>query len=310
MKRDLRVFVVLRFVCGLLAFQSFTYECAAKEVLFLLPPIRTNRSTDSSTEIEELPAPELRPPVAVRSIEELIEGVERERLLLKQDLENTLRRPKSPSIDENKRPGWLAEIETLLKQVDSRQKSRAGEINKQINALDELLKTKLDDEGPPSEQAIQASSAKPLGKRSADEISSPTGVEGESLPESGLSSEVPQAIVPEAVDRLSLADSLFGKGDYRMALQIYTRLKPEVSDPTDQLWIEYQLASCRRSLGDIQEAEKSFRIVAGAKHNEFLSSQARWWLDMLEQHKTVQERMEQMDATISSLGQGNDNSAD
>lgn len=90
------------------------------------------------------------------------------------------------------------------------------------------------------------------------------------------------ALPAEPVDRLALADSLFGSGDPALALTAYQSIDIATLSPTDKTWLTYQLASCHRRLHDLKAASENYRAVLQQDENSWLGVLARWWLETIE----------------------------
>lgn len=112
---------------------------------------------------------------------------------------------------------------------------------------------------------------------------------------------IPATVTTQPVDRLGLANNLFGTGDYELAFETYGKIKPAELQPRDKVWVEYQIACCHRKLGNIAEAEKQYRIVAAQPQANFLSQSARWWLDALKNRKQLKAGLQQLHQTLESI---------
>ena len=102
-----------------------------------------------------------------------------------------------------------------------------------------------------------------------------------------------------AVDRLRLANNLYGSNEIKLALDVYQRLDKSALAPLDQLWVEYQIGNCHRRLGNRQESERSFRIVTSRDKASWIGENARWWLD-------VADRASRLESQVLSLKQALD----
>lgn len=113
----------------------------------------------------------------------------------------------------------------------------------------------------------------------------------------------PTAVLPAAVDRMRLADSLFAQSQWKQALEVYEAAAKTADNDHDRLWVEYQQANCHRRLANTAQAEKFYRIVAGADA-ELLADCARWQLDNLQKRKTAEESLERLKTTIAAAREG------
>lgn len=126
----------------------------------------------------------------------------------------------------------------------------------------------------------------------------PTQAEPIFTTETIVTSAVP--VTDSAVDRESLANSLFGAKKYNLAMPVYAELAKTAQDTDDQLWFEYQLACCYRNLGSLPQAEKHYRVVAGHK-NSYLAAMARWYLSLIQEQKTLKEQLAGWENMLSQV---------
>lgn len=125
----------------------------------------------------------------------------------------------------------------------------------------------------------------------------------EAQPPPGLAVDPPpKAVTPAAVDRQSLADSLFGTGEYRLALATYRQLIREENGSAEKsIWLRFQTANCYRHLGELQRAETYYREVAADRRDVFISGMAKWWLEHLEERKKLAARIEKWKLVASQI---------
>lgn len=112
-----------------------------------------------------------------------------------------------------------------------------------------------------------------------------------------------QTVVPAAVDPLELANSLFQTGNYELALKTYLAVADKLDKPQDALWTEYFIASCRRILGDLPNAEKGYRGLVESRRPTRPVEAARWWLDNVERRKNIELTLNQMDSYLQGVSQ-------
>lgn len=118
------------------------------------------------------------------------------------------------------------------------------------------------------------------------------------------SDETPVDATGRAVDRLRLADSLFGSEKFELARDIYLKLHELPSHANDRVWIEYQVASCHRNLADTSNAQKFYRYVVGSQ-DDTLAGYARWWLQAMQEKQDADRALNQISHSITETGQAN-----
>lgn len=164
--------------------------------------------------------------------------------------------------------------------------SRLKEIERQMQE-----KVNSSSAEPPQEGGISPQASTALAVPSPTTTLSPTP---EPTVESVTTPHLPatRPITVDVVDRERLADSLFGAGEYRMALRLYRDLLQEAAPGEDQVWFTYQLACCLRHLGDWAQAEKFYRRVAANEEASYLADTSRWWLSVVDDHRQLEEQLE------------------
>lgn len=90
-------------------------------------------------------------------------------------------------------------------------------------------------------------------------------------------------VVDGPIDRLGLANNLFAVGEYPLALEMYAHTAGTELTAHQQFWIAYQTANCLRRLGKTGEASNRYRKLASQPEAGWLSQQAQWWVETLEQ---------------------------
>lgn len=113
----------------------------------------------------------------------------------------------------------------------------------------------------------------------------------------------PDGIVDGPVDRLALADSLYAGGQIDLALQTYGQVDGEQLTAEDRLWIDFQIASCHRRLGNDPEAEQRYRRLAGTQDGGVYASQSRWWLDAMTARRALESDLQRVTESLKSLEQ-------
>lgn len=109
------------------------------------------------------------------------------------------------------------------------------------------------------------------------------------------------AVLDGPIDRLALANNLYGTGELKLALEIYQKVDRSSLTPNDQLWIEYQIANCHRRLGNRADAERSFRIVTSRNRDSWISQNSRWWLDVETKTAKVQQQLREIQQALTQL---------
>ncbi|MGE0375006.1 MAG: hypothetical protein AB7Q45_06285, partial [Planctomycetaceae bacterium] len=112
---------------------------------------------------------------------------------------------------------------------------------------------------------------------------------------------ISQTVVESPVDRLALADNLFAAGETTTALNLYVELDGQTLSDVDRHWVEMQMASCYRRIGDIEEASKYYRKLVNVKDPTWMSDMARWWLMVLDKRKSMVRQSSELDAVIQQL---------
>ncbi len=112
---------------------------------------------------------------------------------------------------------------------------------------------------------------------------------------------LPVVVTESPVNRLKLADSLFGAGDTELAQRIYEKIPLSEMPPDERAWVQFQLASCHRRLGRTGDAEKLYRVVASYSENSPLSETSRWWLDRIHARRKLTTSLQQINDTLARL---------
>jgi hypothetical protein len=110
-----------------------------------------------------------------------------------------------------------------------------------------------------------------------------------------------ETLVGVSINRLALGDSLFGTGQTELALQAYDSVEVTKVSAGDRYWIEYQIANCHRRLGNIPEAQKRYRKLAGLVDAGWCAGHARWWLDALDTRAELQKSLATVKTSLKSM---------
>lgn len=113
----------------------------------------------------------------------------------------------------------------------------------------------------------------------------------------------PAEVPGTRINRLALGDSLFASGQSELALQAYKNIETTRLPATDRHWIAYQIANCHRRLGDIPEAERRYRRLAGAVDGGWCAAHARWWLDALATRTALQRDLSAIQGTLKTINE-------
>lgn len=108
-------------------------------------------------------------------------------------------------------------------------------------------------------------------------------------------------VVTTPVNRLKLADNLFGAGKVDLALKVYLAIDQGSLSESDQAWVEFQIASCHRRLGDRAKAEKHYRIVASFKSGGTIVETSRWWLDRIHEKQQLTVALDRLTTIVDAL---------
>ena len=217
-------------------------------------------------------------------------------------------------------PSAFAQLEDALHDAASQRASRLRRIRQKLLVLDDLLKTMHAKATEPSPRPAKPSASKAEeGDASHDPVvtssgsPSPQADEGSAAPSRNLerkqtiAKESPNRLRPakagaggpvEPVDRIALADNLFGMADIQTALRIYGEIEQTSLSVSDRLWVRYQSASCYRRLGATSKAQSLYREIANSTDAPDLAATARWWLNAIQRrtrlelrHRSVQEQL-------------------
>lgn len=112
---------------------------------------------------------------------------------------------------------------------------------------------------------------------------------------------VGQTVIPNPVDPLELANSLFQTGNYDLALKTYQTSQKQLEKLHDIVWTEYFIASCQRIGGDLAAAETSYRNLVESKRPSRAVEVARWWLDRLESRKQATRTIQTLDQELQAI---------
>lgn len=293
----IHIFVAL--VIGNAVGQDANFDRSRSPYATLPPFMPANPPT-----VEEVTRPPEASPIAESSrrvtvgslLDQLLDA--REQLNREVSALETVHQPPTQSL-----PPTIKEIESLLNDSQLRRREQTERTRQLMKRLDVMLRA---ESGIPRKIAQTSSiNNNKLKKEGENEE-----VGNENARQGKAASVTPVDLTGAAVDRLRLADALFGSGDYRLARDIYLQLRVSPLHTSERTWIEFQIASCYRNLGEHQNAEKFYRMVVGSKEDTTLTDYARWWLDGIRNKKDVEKTLEQIRESVIIEGQnhGNDHS--
>jgi len=107
----------------------------------------------------------------------------------------------------------------------------------------------------------------------------------------------------QAIDRQRMGNNLYAIGAYELALKNYEMMLQQPLNPLEMQWVQFQVANCQRQLGEIAQAQKAYRRVAGETSEEWLGQMSRWWLKELDDRQELQRRVADLDQIIKTLDQ-------
>lgn len=259
------------------------------------------------------PAPTRRHESPRARLEALLEAAQQERELLHEDVRRASLRP--PVMHNG-----LDNVRQDLRETEQEQAENLRTLQSKLLELDAALGLEheadaedvfdgsdVGEEANPLRAEPSPLMESPPAQGTTQETTIPTGSghqhgeqgEAEESPCHAAVDAPPTAVMPEAVDRLRLADSLFAQSQWQQALAIYQAAAKEQKSAEDRTWVEYQQANCHRHLGQLDQAEKFYRMVAGAE-GDLLPDCARWQLDHLQKQKLAQETLDRLKSTIAA----------
>ena len=218
---------------------------------------------------------------------------------------------------ENRR---LSQLRRDLVERQALWQDRQDRLNADLNRLEELFKdapwcqppAPVKTTAPSRPESVPASNDRPAA---ADSTTTPVSAPpplirpGPVTPAEPSPDAIPPALVEaiavtdQPVDRLGLANNLYGTGEYNLALQIYERIDSGPLSTSDREWILYQVANCHRRLGHTAEAERSFRVVTASQQEGWCNENARWWLETTHKLTQLRKRVEQVQQGLQNLGE-------
>ena len=230
--------------------------------------------------------------------------------------DSSLPSPEPPTVQKPATPGELPATFTSRLRA-----AKTAEIRRKLDRLKKLLEasamalekaeTRINTPGPADSAPTEVGSGSPTSVVPAnpDQPSGTAKVTPVTVPDSTApdstapdsQTDKPRVIMTSPVNRLRLADSLFGAGKTDPALQAYESLELDRLEQIDQIWVQFQIASCHRRLGAIAKAEQHYRIVASYKTVDVAVEAARWWLDRLHARHELTDKSKILSKSVDSL---------
>jgi hypothetical protein len=212
----------------------------------------------------------------------------------------------------------LDEVERSLRDLEDRDAKRTDAIHTKLQQLKNALKEKerrqmealIRNMPKPEAKKPDVKIKQPINRDVPKETTKPNPKQipppQSTTPPKNTSNDrainpAPTLVTSSTINRLKLADSLFGAGDTQLALKIYSDFDVSKLPRSDRTWVKFQTASCNRRLGAIAEAETLFRSVAGEKNGGVYAETARWWLDRINSRKKLESTLQQINQSIKTL---------
>jgi hypothetical protein len=112
---------------------------------------------------------------------------------------------------------------------------------------------------------------------------------------------LPTELLDQAIDRQRMGNNLYAIGAYELALMNYDMMLKQPLSPAEAQWVQFQVGNCQRHLGQVAEAQKAYRRVAGETSEEWLGQLSRWWLKELDDREHLQRRVAELDQIIKTI---------
>ncbi len=228
--------------------------------------------------------------------------------------------PTNVGVDSRRLP-TPAELNDLKQNIDGfeqRHRSRQTRLQSQIEQLRTLLKQKQSPPASPrpvvdaSVNTTSPAPAPPPPSAPPDSTTPDSTTAAATTPDSTALDEPiadpqladatpsPRPITDDVVDRMALADNLYGAGKYDLALPIYRTLSAGSLAEGEQAWVHYQIAGCHRWLGQLDDAERQYRLVISLAGEDPLGGYSRWWLDAIGKRKRVQQDLQDITSYLQA----------
>jgi len=200
----------------------------------------------------------------------------------------------------------LRSIRDRLESTGRRRVFRYEEINDRLDRLEEVLSRRAEQLAEPVSPLLPSVTTPEVPADETQLVPIPTAdpdlkqIPSTDHPQTKTQpAPVPEIITESAVDRVALADSLFGSDQFEIALKLYLELDATRHNPATRMWIRYQVAACSRRLHNYDRARKYYRIVAGDKSDSLYPKLARWWLDVIQRRISYESQQEDLRAQLN-----------
>lgn len=110
---------------------------------------------------------------------------------------------------------------------------------------------------------------------------------------------IPVEILRSPLDQIALADSLYAARSFTLAVEAYRAAEKSPPHLAGRRWASFQVANCLRQAGQIAEAEKQYRRVAGDRDAGESAELAKWWLHALEQKGQLSAQLTSIQSALS-----------
>lgn len=164
----------------------------------------------------------------------------------------------------------------------------------------------------------------PAADHPMSELAAEIGSVGNSVPGSGANSVLPEESTPAGhlrrstermlpsaiavtdgpIDRLALANNLFAINEFVLALEMYEQIDRLPLSGGDEFWVEYQIASCHRKLGQLARAQKHYGLLVAQPDAGWLCNLSRWWLDRVNERMKLESDLAKFDEVLSKQKAG------
>ncbi|WP_437187425.1 hypothetical protein SH668x_000819 [Planctomicrobium sp. SH668] len=216
--------------------------------------------------------------------------------------------PEEPSPTSSAEAVPAPEATTTQEDLQSLKEQRFRELKRQM----EILSQMSDQKGPRQEEPAQF----PQSQTPESEVPTANGPSPEvppvpvqprpwkdtppSTPRAAELLPMGPLVVEGAIDRFSLASSLFGTGEYETCLEVLKQTNLKELARIDQIWAEYLQASCHRKCGRVDLAKQSYRRLLAESDADWVGEMARWWLTEIDAKAQLQDDVKRLGDSIKA----------
>src|SRR5690606_3383874 len=101
-----------------------------------------------------------------------------------------------------------------------------------------------------------------------------------------------------ASDRVAVADNLFAAGEIVTAAHVYSQVPVNELSRSEAGWVQYQIASCHRRLGQLDEARKGYRRRVTDPSLGWIQDLSKWWLGMIDEREALSKEHARLRALV------------